>query len=69
MSGESRDLGVQEGIDGASGIRQEAAELSSDPGCCVEDLTDPVLVGTAGEEVCVLQDGGLQNGMSRIETG
>ena len=59
VCGEGGDLGVQEGIDGSPGVRQETAELSRDPGRRVEHLADPVLVGATREEMGVLKDGGL----------
>ena len=59
VCGEGGDLGVQEGINGSAGVRQETAELSRDPGRRVEHLADPVLVGAPREEMGVLKDGGL----------
>ncbi len=59
VSGEGRDLGVKEGVQGSVWVHKVLRELSHDPGSCIEHLTYSFLPTAARKQVSVLQNGGL----------
>ena len=52
-------LGVEEAVQRRSRVGQVLRELANNPGSCVENLTDTMVLGGASEEVSVLQNGRL----------
>ena len=62
MGGESRDLRVQQRVQGGAGVVQVGRELAHYPGSCIQHLTNALLVSVASEQVSVLENGGLGGG-------
>lgn len=63
VSGEGSHFWVEESVQRGTGVREVARELPHNPGSCVEDLTNAFLADVPSEEVCVLQNSGLEVGL------
>ena len=60
MSGEGSHFRVEKGIQGGPRVGKVFRKFSHNPGGSIQHLTDAIIVDVPGEEISVLQDGGLE---------